>query len=134
MRSGWQRSDSVLVFDCGPIGFGPAGHGHADALSLQLHAGDYAFLTDPGAYSYNLDYGWRDAFRTTRAHNTIAVDDEPQSIPADRMSWTRMAHAAAREWVATPWFDLVAGEHDGYRRLPDPVRHHRVVAFIKPGV
>jgi len=134
MRDGWQPASPMLVFDCGPVGFGPAGHGHADALSIQLHAGNYTFLTDAGTYSYNLDYGWRDAFRMTRAHNTVAVDGQSQSIPGDRMSWARQAAASARAWTTTPWFDLVEGEHDGYERLADSVRHRRTVVFLKPDI
>ena len=63
MRGGWSAIDPVLVFDCGPLGFGPAGHGHADALSFQLHAGGYPFFVDSGTFSYNIDYRWRDLFR-----------------------------------------------------------------------
>ena len=134
MRGGWNASDAVLVFDCGPLGHGPGGHGHADALSFQLHAKGYSFLVDPGAFSYNLDYSWRDAFRSTRAHNTVAVDGLDQSIPADRMSWRKKAAARCHRWLTTPWFDLVDGEHDGYHRLADPVSHRRITVFIRPDV
>ena len=132
MRGGWRASDPVLVFDCGPVGFGPAGHGHADTLSYQLHAAGYTFLVDPGAFSYNLDYEWRENFRSTRAHNIVVVDDQDQSVPRDRMSWKTVAHSRLHGWVTTPWFDLIDGEHDGYKRLPDPVAHRRVVLFLKP--
>ena len=133
MRGGWGRTDPVLAFDCGPLGHGPAGHGHADALSFQLHAGGYPFFVDAGTFSYNLDYEWRDVFRSTRAHNTIVVDGQDQSLRGDRMSWKSKAHARPRRWVTTRWFDLVEGEHDGYNRFADPVTHRRVAIFIKPG-
>ena len=132
MRGGWEPGDSVLVFDCGPVGFGPGGHGHADALSYQLHTAGYTFLTDSGTYSYNLDYEWRDVFRGSRAHNVVVVDRQDQSVPGDRMSWTTLAQARTRAWLTSPWLDLVDGEHDGYRRLTDPVEHRRVVVFVKP--
>jgi hypothetical protein len=134
MRGGWGRSDPVLVFDCGPVGFGPAGHGHADALSFQLHTAGYAFYVDSGTFSYNVDYEWRDVFRGTRAHNTVVVDGENQSVPGDRMSWKSTATCHGRRWVTTQWFDAAEGEHDGYRRLPDPVTHRRVLVFLKPDV
>lgn len=134
MRGGWSATDAVLVFDCGPLGFGAAGHGHADALSIQLHTDGYPFLVDSGTFSYNLDYSWRDAFRGTRAHNTVLVDGADQSRPGDRMSWMTTARAHAHRWVTTDCFDLADGEHDGYRRFPDPVTHRRVVAFLKPNL
>lgn len=132
MRSGWTASDAVLSFDCGPVGHGPAGHGHADTLSFQLYASGYRFLVDPGAFSYNLDYEWRDAFRATSSHNTVVVDDADQSVAADRMSWRTTARARTHRSVSTAWFDLVDGEHDGYQRLADPVTHRRIVAYLKP--
>jgi len=134
MRGGTGWRQSMLAFDCGPLGFGPAGHGHADALSFQLHAAGSRFLVDAGTFSYNLDYAWRDAFRSTAAHNTLVVDGQDQSIPRDRMSWAHKAQSRAHRWETTPWFDLADGEHDGYCRLADPVRHRRTIAFIKPDV
>jgi hypothetical protein len=132
MRGGWSEPDPVLVFDCGPLGHGPAGHGHADALSFQLHTQGYTFLVDPGTFSYNLDYERRDVFRSTRAHNTVVVDGVNQSVPADRMSWKTAARSDLKRWVTTPWIDVADGEHDGYARLSDPVTHRRVIVFLKP--
>jgi len=129
-RSGWDRQASLAVFDCGPLGHGPCGHGHADALSLQLHAAGFTFLTDPGTYAYNIDYAWRDRFRLTAAHNTVMVDDAEQSIPLDRMSWTRAATSHCRRYAAADGFMLVDGEHDGYSRLGAPVTHRRVFAQL----
>lgn len=132
MRGGWGFYDPLLVFDCGALGFGPAGHGHADALSFQLYVGGYSFLVDSGTYSYNLDYQWRDAFRSTRAHNTVVVDGQDQSVPHDRMSWRSMATTRCHRWLSTKWFDIVDGEHDGYQRLSNPVLCRRVIFFLKP--
>jgi hypothetical protein len=134
MRGGWNAADAIMIVDCGPLGHGPAGHGHADALSFQLYANGYPYVVDSGTYSYNLDAGWRDAFRSTRAHNTVVVDHENQSVTADRMAWGHKARSHARLWASTPWFEIVDGEHDGYLRLADPVSHRRVVAFLKPDV
>ena len=129
-RSGWDSPASIAVFDCGPLGHGPCGHGHADALSVQLHAAGFTFLADPGTWAYNIDYTWRDRFRLTGAHNTVVVDDAEQSIPMDRMSWARTANCLCRRYAAAPGFMLVDGEHDGYARLAAPVTHRRVFAQL----
>ncbi len=132
MRSGWATTDSMMIFDCGPLGHGPAGHGHADALSVALYVHGHTFLVDSGTYSYNLDYRWRDAFRSTRAHNTVTVDGLDQSAMQDRMSWSTFARAKALRFVTSALLDFVDGQHDGYQRLADPVNHRRVVFFLKP--
>ena len=125
---------AMLVVDCGPLGYGNAGHGHADALSVQLYAGGAQVLTDAGTYSYNLDYAIRDIFKGTASHSTIVVDHTDQSTSAGRMAWSTIAQARCKRWVRTKWFDLFDGEHDGYRRLADPAVHRRVVLFVKPSV
>lgn len=134
LRSGWNPGDQMLVVDCGPLGWGPAGHGHADALSFQLYADGHAFLVDPGTYSYNLDYGWRDAFRSTAAHNTITVDDLDQSVMKDRMAWSVQANATCLCWIPAGSLTYFEGEHDGYRRLSDPVTHRRAIARFADGL
>ncbi|RJQ55308.1 MAG: hypothetical protein C4526_03935 [Nitrospiraceae bacterium] len=131
MRSGWEKDGNYLIFDSGPLGHGSGGHGHADALSFQLCSDGINYFVDPGTYSYNLDYEWRDYFRSTPAHNTITVDGLNQSEIKDRMSWRTFANAKCNRWLSTEWFDLVDGEHDGYRRLKDPVVHRRIIFFDK---
>jgi len=133
MRDGWDSNGHYLIFDCGPLGHGSAGHGHADALSFQLCAHGFNYFVDPGTYSYNLDYEWRDYFRSTAAHNTITVDGLNQSEMDDRMSWKTFARYKCNLWLTTDLFDIVDGEHDGYLRLDDPVKHRRVIFFNKKG-
>ena len=132
MRDGWNPDSSYLIFDCGPLGFGQGGHGHADALSFQLSYKGFNFIIDPGTYSYNLDYEWRDYFRSTLAHNTIVIDSLNQSEMMDRMSWISKAQAKCNLWLSMEQFDFVDGEHDGYARLRDPVLHRRMIFFGKP--
>ncbi|NCQ54674.1 hypothetical protein GW777_06815 [Candidatus Peregrinibacteria bacterium] len=133
MGDGWDPDGHYLIFDCGPLGHGGAGHGHADALSFQLCAHGFNYFVDPGTYSYNLDYEWRDYFRSTAEHNTITVDGLNQSEIKDRMSWKTFAHCKCNLWLTTDLFDIVDGEHDGYLRLDDPVKHRRIIFFNKKG-
>ena len=131
MRNGWDRNANYLIFDCGPLGHGPSGHGHADSLSFQLSSRGFPLFIDPGTYSYNLDYAWRDYFRSTPAHNTITVDESDQSEMKDRMSWKTFASARCNFWLSTQSFDIADGVHDGYERLKAPVLHRRVIFYDK---
>lgn len=133
MRSGAGESAAYLVFDCGPFGYKPLpNHGHADALSLELHACGQTLLVDPGVYSTALGETWRNFFRGTRAHNTVVVDEQDQSILMDTRRVYRPAQATLQQWLSDPEFDYVEGWHNGYERLPQPVTHHRQIFFAKP--
>lgn len=118
------------MVDCGPLGYlGIAAHGHADALSLTLSICGEECLVDPGTFSYWNEIKWRDYFRGTAAHNTVAIDGRDQSVSGGRFMWTRKAQACVKQHPVSPdQFDLV-GSHDGYMRLSSPVLHTRSVHY-----
>jgi hypothetical protein len=112
-----------LCFDAGAMG--PEhlpGHGHADALSFVLYCNHRPLVVDPGVYSYH-DKSWRDYFRSTRAHNTVCIDDQDQCV-----FWGAFRVAYPPKVRLLGWSDNhVEGEHQGYCRLNDPVVHRRLI-------
>jgi hypothetical protein len=120
-----------LVIDAGRQGPGWAGHGHADALSLQLAVGGKAILIDPGTFTYVTSDGERARFRETACHNTVQVDGVSQAEPAGPFKWTGLAHASVERWITGERFDLFAGSHSGYNRLAGPVVHRRCIFYLK---
>ena len=131
MGAGFETPDEVrLLVDAGPLGYlSIAAHGHADALSFLLSIGDREILVDPGTYSYHTDPAWRRYFRSTRAHNTVAIDGEDQSLQAGNFMWTDHARARCIEFEAGATRQRFVGEHQGYERLEDPVVHRREITF-----
>lgn len=124
-RRGSPDAASVL-FDCGPLGFQSiAAHGHADALSFTLRLGGVDVLVDPGTFDYFTYPPWRVYFRSTRAHNTLEVDGLDQSEMLGQFLWSHAASCRCLSWQPAPDGGSVQGEHDGYRRLSDPVGHRR---------
>jgi hypothetical protein len=118
------------LLDCGPLGYlGIAAHGHADALALALSVAGEPCLVDAGTYSYWQDQKWRDYFRGTSSHNTVRIDGLDQSVSGGRFMWLRKAVASIERMPASPHEFDFRGSHDGYARLPDPVRHVRSVRF-----
>lgn len=116
------------LFDAGPLGYlSIAAHGHADALAFTLHVGGIPVLVDPGTGSYHADPMARAYFRSTRAHNTITVDELDQSEPGGVFMWT--SHARTRRVERTA--EGITAEHIGYRRLKSPVTHRRSARFIE---
>jgi hypothetical protein len=123
------RERVSVTFDCGSLGFGAlAAHGHADALSFSLRAFGADVLVDPGTYDYFSFPGWREYFRSTRAHNTVVVDGLDQSAMLGPFLWGRRAQARCLRWEpGASGGGVVAGEHDGYAHLPEPIVHRRTV-------
>lgn len=133
LRSNEGPTPLHLVFDCGPFGDPVVpGHGHADALSLDLSVGSAHLLVDPGMYSTHLGKRWRNYFRGTSAHNTVVVDGADQT----RLAGIRHSCCPARtrllSWSTCPACDVIAAEHDGYRRLAGHPIHQRCILFRKP--
>jgi Heparinase II/III-like protein/Heparinase II/III N-terminus len=120
-------AQSQLFIDAGPQGVFAGGHGHADALSIQLITDGRSILIDPGTFCYTCPE--RNRFRGTAAHNTLQVDGRDQATPAGPFAWTGMPETTVDVWLAGETFDLFAGHHNGYA----PVIHHRWVFGHKSG-
>jgi hypothetical protein len=125
------EDEMVVVFDAGPFGFPPLyAHAHADALSFWLSYGGNEFLIDPGTYCYDSSK-WRSYFRSTAAHNTIRVDGLEQAVEAGVFLWSTPVNAYLEVLEdGDPCVEIEA-YHDGYRRLADPVIHHRRLRLFK---
>ena len=131
MRDGWQPTDNYLLADCGEVGALSGGHGHADALAINLAVGGRTVLTDAGTYSYHESDDTRDYFRSSEAHNTLTIDGASQSSTNGKFSWKTRANADLRKWISQPRFDFFEGSHDGYQRLSMPATHTRGILFLK---
>ena len=129
-----QRLAQAMVVDAGPQGEGRSGHGHADALSLNLTMDGQRCLVDAGTGVYtSKDPADRDAFRGTGAHNALRVDGVDQAVADGPFSWTHIPSAIAEKWIVGKSFTYFAGSHNGYERLADPVTHRRHVLMIAGG-
>jgi uncharacterized heparinase superfamily protein len=118
-----------VFIDCGPLGLaGRGGHGHNDLLAFEAAIDGTTLISDCGAYLYTADFHERNAFRSTRYHNTPQVDgEEIYRFVAERDLWSLRNDADARveAFDAGETCSRFSGTHDGYARLADPVIVHR---------
>ena len=131
-RSGWGENETAfaderfLIFDCGPLGDG--GHGHYDALSIEIAAGGRPLIVDPGRFTYHEDkLNWRHQFKATAAHNTVCVDGLDQTPYYCGKPKGGVAKAHLLERLSAPNFDLLCG------RVTSPsydAVHTRFIFFI----
>ena len=115
-----------LGIDAGPQGTGNSGHGHADALSVQLSGNDRQWLVDPGTGNY-ADVAVRDRLRATTAHNTLTIDGASQARRGHAFAWHDLPSVHVTAWHATPDWDFFSGWHTGFERLDPAVVHARSV-------
>ncbi len=112
-RSGWGThqafaNEQFLIFDCGPLGDG--GHGHYDALSVEIAASGSPLLVDPGRYTYSeAGTNWRHWFKGTAAHNTVVVDGLDQTPYSRRKPKGRVATGALLARASAAALDLIVG-------------------------
>ena len=113
-RSGWGderpfAEERFLIFDCGPLGDG--GHGHYDALSVEIAANGRPLLLDPGRFTYHEDtFDWRHWFKGTAAHNTVCVDGLDQTPYRSGKPKGQVAEARLLERLSAPNFDVLRGQ------------------------
>jgi hypothetical protein len=112
-----------LIVDAGPQGVHGAGHGHADALSIQLSRAGKFLLSDPGTAIYVGPDQTRDELRSTAAHNTVDIDGLSQSTPRGPFAWTRLPSTRLERWIQTDNFDFFVACHDGF----SPIIHRRSI-------
>jgi uncharacterized heparinase superfamily protein len=106
-----------LFIDAGALGAFSGGHGHADALSVQLAVDGRMWLIDLGTCGYLPADGDRNAFRSTAAHSTLEVDGASQARPSGPFCWDRLPQARTDVWARSDALDLFIGSHDGYRPI-----------------
>ena len=106
-------------------------HAHADMLSFELYIGDRPVLVDSGVFEY-APGTWRDYFRSTRAHNTVALEDRNQSEVYGSFRVARRARPLQPGWSLDNGVQWVRAGHDGYGRLPQNAEHVRTIAML-PG-
>jgi hypothetical protein len=81
---------------------------------------------DAGTYLYSGAGIWRNGLAHTWAHNTVIVDHQDQMRLVSRFVWTDWARGTVLQHSPNLW----QGQHDGYRRLTDPVDHRRTVLSL----
>lgn len=117
-----------VVVRCGEVGQnGFGGHAHNDLLSYELSIDDVPLIVDSGTYAYTFDVGARNEFRSTRAHNTVRIDEaEINPIdPARVFELRRFARPKIEACELSRDPLELTGSHDGYRRLRPPCVHRR---------
>jgi len=104
-------------------------HAHADFFSFELSLDQRRMIVDAGVGEY-AEGGWREYYRSTRAHNTVAVDDTDQIECWGSFRVARRANVRDRRRIRGPLVRGVHATHDGYARLSRPVDVGRTLVAV----
>jgi hypothetical protein len=119
--------DIHAVVRCGGVGQnGNGGHAHCDLLSFELSIGGVPLVVDSGTYAYTFDADARNAFRSTSAHNTVAVDglEQHEIDPSALFRMRARACPRVERWVVGERLVELMASHDGYLQ-PAGALHRR---------
>jgi Heparinase II/III N-terminus/Heparinase II/III-like protein len=125
------RSAAAYVLVCADEAgtYGVGNHKHNDILGFELALRGEPVVVDRGTFAYQGDVAWRDRFRSTRSHSTVAVDGVEQNEMRGTFWMPPDARVTVEDWRDEPDRDALVGRHTGYERLPDPVAHTRAIVL-----
>ena len=120
-----------VVFDCARLGEGS--HSHYDLFSFCLHADGRPAVVDPGRFTYSSTVGqdgvdWRHAFKATRAHNTVTIDDADQTRYLSRTKHGPAVRVERARWHLGDRSDWVVARARSEEYSP---AHTRVLVFVR---
>src|SRR5439155_1766116 len=104
-------------------------HAHADCFSFEMSLDGHRMVVDSGVGEYTAG-PWRDYYRSTRAHNTIVLDEEEQIECWGSFRVARRAGVHDRVVIEEENLSGVGAWHDGYARLADPAKVGRVLVAL----
>jgi uncharacterized heparinase superfamily protein len=127
-------NNDYMIISSGKVGTNGIGnHKHNDIFSFELCAQGESFIIDPGTYVYTPIPKMRNLFRSTAFHNTALIDGEEMNHfeGKDLFTVTDQSFPNVLKWESNSDQDVFIGEHTGYEKLKDPVKHKRQIMFSK---
>jgi len=131
---GWRGENSEYVIcDAGRIGpdYIP-GHAHADIFSFELSLNGHRVIVDSGVHNYEVSR-MRQYCRSTKAHNTIEINDQDQCEMWAAFRVARRGKPHNIKWIPSKNGFQLSAWHDGYRRLKGSPVHYREFVWNKSG-
>lgn len=127
MRADWSKTAPYLFTNVR----GGGQHGHADYNGIVLSAYNRILLTDAGKFTYESTDPYRVYAQSTKAHNTVMINDTNQrKITADDGEKFENANGAVLDFATNSAFDYLLQSSTSYSGFD----HRRSITFIKPNI
>lgn len=109
----FKSKNIYLAIRCGSIGQN-GGHAHNDNLSFELNVRGRDFIVDGGSYLYTPFPNIRNAFRSTRAHNTLSLNGVEQNEWSDGLVGLFSMKDRSKARILKLGPQNLMGEHYGF--------------------
>lgn len=119
MRSDW-KTDALFMFTNVR---GGGQHGHADDNSVTVIAYDRTLINDAGIFTYTSTDPYRIWGLSTRAHNTVEINNKSQRVVDNNQGVTH-------DWVTNDNYDFISQSTKAYESIG--FDHRRSITFVKP--
>lgn len=121
--------DSFLIIDGGRIGAEyQSGHGHCDIFSYEFLLGKEKVIVDSGNYEYRRS-DMRRYCRSTRAHNTIMINNKEQSEIWNSFRVARRANLENISLTKKDKLTIFSGNYSPATQVD--LKHIRFIIFLK---
>ena len=128
----YKDEDIYMIIDGGAIGpdFLPA-HAHSDIFSYELSVNKKKFIVDSGVFEYTRGKT-REELRSTKSHNTVAIDKVDQVECWDSFRVARRFKPSNIIFVESEKGFEFIGNYNGYAKLiGDKICHERTITLNK---
>lgn len=110
---------------CGELSLrGQGGHSHNDQLSIELNVLGEDFIVDPGTGVYTANKSIRNLFRSTKMHNTVAIEDYEQNDFNEEKLFSMQEQTFSK--CIEFGEDYFEGEHYGYKNSIGVIHNRKI--------
>jgi hypothetical protein len=131
LKNEMNGKDLHISFDFGDYSANPASdHGHCDLLSFDLYYDGKPLIMDPGVYYPSADLQfWRSYFKSTRAHNTLMIDNREQIDVRPSSDALKSSKAKLVNCLSSSANTSLTASCIPYWSTDSAVAHHRTIQY-----
>jgi len=124
-----------LIFDAGGMGLPPSfSHAHSDRLNFELLLQGIPIFEDSGSFTYNGAAEWRNFFRSTRAHNTLSMDQTDLAQNTGTFRWSQPPQTEPPRFAQNAVATVLTGAYAMATGHPAAgKKHRRLILHLPPG-
>lgn len=127
-----KTKQDYFITDYGEVGMnGKGGHGHNDLFSFELMLDNQDIIVDAGCYTYTGNLELKSEMKSSLYHNGLVVDKQEIAPQIGEWGISNIATPDNVSCNEDEHLVVISGEHNGYKRLENPVKHKRSFTIEK---